>query len=221
MTRLVVDRAAVEALVARRRDIRQHGFRAWVARRFAVSLIALYAVAFAVKALMSAPAFRDMTGWSLTVFFGVPAFMAFIVTIAAEQLTFGDSALDAERMTKRISREIDQLTGSRWPLRVLRSALELAVCAGIVLGVVVRWTGRPAMLARGSDQAIVVFATGILLSCIILMFGIRAASLSAYRSLLRADSPGVADVPISAPVPALPDSEISLRHPSGSGSGSA
>ena len=97
---------------------------------------------------------------------------------------------------------MEQLTGPRWPSRLLRSAFWLALCAGAVLVVVVKWTGRPALLARGSDQAIAMFVAGTLLASLVVMFAIRAAALYANRRLISRE-------------PASRDSGISLQHPSG------
>jgi len=188
---LAASRAAVDAELARRREIRDTSFGQWIAIRFAVSLALFFGVAFAVRAFMvDAPALRDMSGWTLTILIGVPAFMACLVTIVAERITFGDGALDSDRAAARLNRELERLTGPRWPLRALIAGLELALCVGIVLAVVAYWTGRPAVLARGSDQAIIVFAAGTLLVSLIVVFAIRAATLYSYRRLVLPDAAG-------------------------------
>jgi hypothetical protein len=181
---LAVNRAAVEADVMRRREIRTTSFGRWIATRFAASLVAFCAVALLVRASTDAPALRDMSGWTLTVFLGVPVFVAIVVTFVAEQLAFSDAALDPDRAAARLSREVDRLTGPRWPLRALAAAVQLALCLGVVIAVVAYWTGRPALLARGSDQAIVLFGAATLLVSIILIFVIRAAALASYRRFL-------------------------------------
>ena len=59
--------------------------------------------------------------------------------------------------------------------------MQLALCLGVVIAVIVWRTGRPALLARGSDQAIAVFVAGVLLVSLLLVFGIRAVTLYVYR----------------------------------------
>lgn len=181
---LVVSRAAIEREVARRRDIRDHAFGRWVAARLGTTLLAFYAVAVVVALLARAPALRQMRGWNLTVFLLVPAFMALFVTFAAERLMLSDASLDADRLASRVSREVASLTGPGWPLRTLRAALVLALCAGVPLAVVVLVTGRPAVIARASDAAIAVFISAVVLSSVAIAFAIRTATLHVYRNLL-------------------------------------
>jgi|SRR4051812_20261404 hypothetical protein len=181
---LVVNRAAIETEIARRREIRQNQFIRWIAKRFVLSLAAFSVVTLLVRLFAGAPPLRDMTGWALTLFFGVPAFIAFFVTIAAERLSFGDGALDADRVAARLQSELDLLTAPGWPLRMMRFALQLGIVATVLIGVVVYWTGRPAWLARGSDAAIAVSITSVMLASIAIVFAMRTLALFLNRDLV-------------------------------------
>lgn len=189
---VTVNRAAVEAQIARRRAIRDHGFAKWILLRLAISLAGFYALALVIRLATPGASFRTMNGWNATAFFVLPAFMAFVVTAAAERLMFSDLALDAERLSARIDREVQSLTGPGWPLRTLRAALVLAVCVGVPLAWVVVVTRRPVVMARASDAAIAVFASAVLLFAIGAAFAIRAATLYVYRDLLVLEPTGAA-----------------------------
>jgi len=181
---LDVDRAAVDAEVARRREIRERGFARWIGARLAGCLVAFYSLAFLVRALTPSPRFADMDGWHRAMFFAVPFVMACLVTFFAERLVFGGIGLDAERLSNRIGREVRLLTASGWPLRTLGAALLLAVCIGAPVATIVFVTGQPAILARASDAAIAIFVSVVALVCVVLAFVLRAATLYAYRNLL-------------------------------------
>jgi hypothetical protein len=184
-----LNRAAVDAEVARRRAIREHGFGRWIATRLAVSLAAFYALALVARWMSPTASFAALSGWSRTVFIVVPAIVAFFVTAAAERLMFSDAALDAERLSARIAREVQSLTADGWPLRTLRAALVLALCVGIPLAIVVFMTGRPMAIARASDASIAVFVSAVLIFSVAAAFAIRAATLHVYRSLLTETAP--------------------------------
>ncbi|HJQ20070.1 MAG TPA: hypothetical protein VJ867_06965 [Gemmatimonadaceae bacterium] len=187
----VVDRAAVEALVERRRATRETGFVRWFLLRFGGALVLLYAIAVAIAFAIPSMSLRALSGWSWTVFLAVPAFMAFLLAVLAERLTFNDDALDAARLTSRIEREVALLTGEGWPMRMLTAGLVLAVCIGVPIGYVVFRTGRPVFIARASDVALIVFASAVLALSIVIAFMLRAATLSAYRDVVDRREDGV------------------------------
>lgn len=180
----IVDRAAVEAEVARRRGIREREFGRWLVRRLAVALAAFYVLAFVIRALTPSATIGSMDNWNRAVFFAVPFVMALFVTFVAERLMFSGLGMDAERLTARITKEVDSLTGPGWPMRTLGAALVLAVCAGVPAAIVIAMTRRPEVLSRPSDATIAVFVSGVVLWGVLMAFAIRAATLHVYRDLL-------------------------------------
>lgn len=188
----VVDRAAVEAEVARRRAILQASFGRWVLTKLGTSLLAFYAVALVIRVFASRGPLSVATS-NAVVFFAVPAFMAVFVTWMAARTLFRREALDVERVAAAIAREVAYLTSDGWPLRTLLAGITLGVVAGVPVAMVLWVIGSP--IARsGLVAGVVIFASGMLLWAILMAFIIRFATLHLYRRFLR-----------PAPISAAPD----------------
>ena len=184
MTSYVVDRAAVEAEVSRRRTIQQTSYARWVTAKLVMSLAAFYAVALIIWLLRSAEPLSTLSSWNIGVFFGVPAFMALFVTWMASRTLFRAAALDPDRLAAEIQTEMDRLTGPHWPMRTLLAGAALAAAAGVPLAIVL-WVTRSPIATSGTVASLMVFVAGMLLWATFMAFVIRWASLYLYRKLVR------------------------------------
>jgi hypothetical protein len=181
----VVDRAAVEAEVSRRRAIHEKGYARWFAAKLAMSLVAFYLLAFGIRVTTGPQPLSSMTLWNVSALFVLPALLAFFVTYLAARLMFNPEAFDAERFSARVAREMQLLTGRGWLLRMVLAGLMLA--AGVAIPVaIVALLGFP-IVVPGSSRAMgaVEFIGATLVWAIAMAFVVRYAALYVYRKLVR------------------------------------
>ena len=181
----IVDRAAVEAEVSRRRAIHERGYARWFASKLTMSLVAFYALAFGIRLTTGAQALRSMTLWDVGALFVLPALLAFFITYLAARLMFNPEAFDAERLSARVAREMQVLTGSGWLLRMVLAGLALAAGVAIPVGIVAL-LGFP-IGVPGSSRAMgaLEFIGATLVWAIAMAFVVRYAALYVYRKMVR------------------------------------
>ena len=178
-----VDRAAVEAEVARRRAILETSHTRWIIAKLAMSLVAFYGIALVIR-IISSKGPLILSSTNAAVFLGVPAFMAVFVTWMSARALFRPEALDVDRLAAEVGKEVERLTGDGWPLRTLGAGLSLAAIAGVPVAVML-WVTRSPIARSLSIAAILVFVSGMMLWAIVMAFVIRFATLYLYRRMVR------------------------------------
>jgi len=183
--RYVVDRAAVDAEVARRRRIREKGRFAWFTRVLFVNLIVLYAVT-----LLASPrnrAFGEMPPWRLALVVALPFLASAVASWLSTRQVFHPDALDPDKLSDKVVREVRSLAGPGWAMRSLRWGVVLGLAIGAPVGALLALTAPEASLPAGSRWLGAALFLGLtLLWAIPMSFLLRWWSLITWRRLLRA-----------------------------------
>lgn len=129
----VIDRAAVEAEVARTRATLAKGKGRYFARHFVAAAIVLYAIGFLTR-LGRFSQLDELPTWRLMMMSGFPALGAAIVAWWSARETFKPENLDTDLKIQQIARDLKSLGGPGWIGRSLLTGVLLGAVIGAVVG---------------------------------------------------------------------------------------
>lgn len=184
MTRYIVDRAAIDAEIQRRKAIREKGYFAWFTRVLFVNLLVLYAVT-----LLASPrnrAFGEMQAWRVALVVGLPFLAGLAASWISTRAVFKPDAIDAEKFAERVAREVQSLAGPGWAWRSLKWGVLLGLAIGVPVAALLAYVAPVAALPTGSRLLGAALFLGLtLLWAIPMTFLLRWWSLITYRRLLK------------------------------------
>lgn len=184
--RYIVDRAAVEQEVARRRAIQKRGYFAWFTRVLFVNVIIIYLAAFLGRWGAATRPISELPLWHAALIVGLPFLGALAISWFGTRSVFKPDAVDPDKVADKVLRDVQSLAGPGWPGRSLAFGLKLGLGVGIPIALLLAVLGPRMPLPGGSRWLGATIFVGLtLLWAIPLGFLLRWWSLVTYRRLLK------------------------------------